>query len=122
MELFLMFALYGIFSALVYLAFCFIRRLFNFNLFIQIPLDLLCGFIIGMLFYHVTINCALGIVRFHLILGFILGLIITLITCKNFVATASDFVYNRIRMLIININEKISRRKTNGTKKTNPNS
>ena len=122
MELFLVFALYGIISGTIYLIFCFIRRLFNFNRFIQFPLDITCGLIIGLEFSHAVINYSNGVLRFYLILGFLLGLVITGITFKNFVASASDFVYNRIRKVILKLRENVLRRRTNGGKKINKNS
>ena len=116
MELVILFSFYGIISSGIYLLFCFIRRLFNYNMFVQIPLDLICGFIIGLLFCYCTITFAVGIIRFYLIFAFCLGFVISLITFKNFVATLSDFVYN----IIIKATNKI-RRKANEHRKTNKN-
>lgn len=116
-----MFAFYGIIAGVVYLIFCFLRRLFNFNLFISIPLDLICGFLIGLIFYYCTITYAFGIARLYLLLGFLIGFVLVVFTLKNFVATISNFVYNGIIKLIIFIKNKInSRRKANERKKVNP--
>lgn len=116
MALLILFSFYGIISGGIYLLFCFIRRLFNYNIFVQIPLDLICGFVIGLLFCYCTITFSVGIIRLYLILSFCLGLIITLITFKNFVATISDFVYN----IIVKAINKI-RRRANEHRKTNKN-
>ena len=123
MELFIIFAFYGILASIVYLGFCFLRRLVNFNLLIQIPLDLICGVLIGLIFFYCTITYSLGIIRLYLILSFTLGFIVSLITFKNFVATISDFVYNIIIKSLNCINSKIKlRRKANEHRKTNQNS
>lgn len=122
MEIFILFSFYGILASGVYLLFCFIRRQINYNLFVQIPLDLICGFLIGLLYFYATISYASGIIRFYLIFAFALGFIVSLVTFKNFVATISDFVYNIIRQLIIKLQHKINlRRKANEHRKTNKN-
>jgi len=123
MEIFIIFAFYGILASGIYLIFCFLRRLINYNVVLQIPLDILCGLIVGLIFYYCTINYALGIIRLHLVLAFILGFVVSLITFKNFVATISDFVYNIIKRCIIKLIAKIKlRRNANERRKTNQNS
>lgn len=115
-----MFAFYGIISGAIYLAFCFLRRLFNFNVFVSIPLDILCGFVVGYMFYKCTILYAFGVSRLYLLIAFLLGLILVIVCLKNFVATISDFVYNYVRKFIIYLYNKIkSRRKTSERKKIN---
>lgn len=123
MELFLLFSYYGLIAGCVYLAFCFIRRMFNYNLFISIPLDIITGVIIGYLFYFCTIKFSYGELRLYLVLGFFIGMTMLLITLQNFVATLSDFVYNNITKLIIIVKSKFcKRRNKNGSTKTNKNS
>ena len=122
MELFVIFAFGGIIAGGIYLIFCFLRRIFNFNIFLQIPLDLISGFFVGLTYCYCCLTFAYGITRFYLLLAFALGFVISLITFKNFVATISDFVYNRIRKLILICKTKIkSRRKANDRRKTNQN-
>lgn len=120
MGTFLFFAFLGIIASAIYFLFCFIRRLFNYHLFIQIPADLVCGFGIGMIFYYGVIFYASGELRLYLILSFVLGLTASLITFKNFVATFSDFVYNNIRKLIIILKSKF-KEGFNDSRKTNKN-
>lgn len=117
---FLFFAFLGIIASAIYLLFCFVRRLFNYNLFVQIPTDLVCGFSIGMIFYYGVINYTSGELRLYLILSFILGFTASLITFKNFVATFSNFVYNNIRKLIIILKSKF-KEGLNDSRKTDKN-
>lgn len=113
MEQFLIFGYYGIIAGAIYLSGCFLRRLFKFNLFFTIPLDIITGFIIGLIFFNCLIKHAFGEMRLILVLGFFVGLIITIITFKNFVATISNFVYNRINKLLTRVKHLTKRRKAN---------
>lgn len=123
MELFLIFAMNGIISGGVYLGFCFIRRLINFNKFIQFPLDIVCGLLIGFIFANAVFQYSNGVIEFYLVIAFILGIITTGITFKNFVATLSEFVYNiNIRIKNKIVNKLFRRRKTDGARKINQNS
>ena len=119
MELFLVFSLYGIIAGGTYLLFCFIRRIFNYNLILGVPIDIITGLAIGFLFFYPTLQYALGEFRLYLVLGFLLGFLACTITFKNFVATVSDFVYNRIKRLINFIKSKTIRRRTNEGGQTN---
>ena len=122
MELILIFAFHGILSGLVYLAFCFFRRMTNYNFFASIPLDFATGLTIGLLFFRAVMMHTNGEVRLYFLLAFIVGLVSTLITFKNFVATLSDFVYNIIIKAIMNIKSTHKRRQQNGRTETSKNS
>lgn len=116
MDLFLIFSFYGIVSGAIYLIFCFIRRMFNFNLFIGIPIDILTGLVIGLIFFYCIMKFAFGEFRLYFLLAFLIGICILLITLKNFVATLSDFVYNIIRKLLFKLKNG---RQSYGSSKTN---
>ena len=118
MEIFLFFAVHGIIASLVYLAFMFIRGITNNALLPTLVFDFSSGLILGLIFYRAIAVSSLNSFQFHYLLYFLVGFITTIITFKNFVASASKYVYNKIRKAIIGLTNKNKRRAKNGCTKT----
>lgn len=113
MELFTLFAFYGILASLIYLAGLFLRRLTNFFIATEIIIDIICFVLIGLVFSHITLTYTYGIIRFYLCLGFILGFVASTETLKNLVANMAGFVYNKLRHAIIKLKPKLNFRRKN---------
>ena len=118
MELFLYFAVHGIISGLVYLLFIFLRGITNNNLIATIVFDFACGLILGLLFFRANITASVNSFQIQHLVYFLVGFSTTLITFKNFVASTSKYVYNKIRKAIIGFSNKNKGRNENGCTKT----
>ena len=117
MEVFIYFAVHGIFAGLTYLTFMFMRGILNYELISTIILDFACGVFMCLFLLRAYVLGAIGEIRPQYIVYFAIGIAVTIITFEKFVASASKSVYNKIRKAIIFlINNK--RRKNNGCTKT----
>lgn len=118
MELFLFFAVHGVVSGIIYLVATFIRGLTNNALIITIVLDFACGLVIGILFYRACILSSTPSFQLQLSIFYLLGFASTIISLKKFVASALNYVYNKVRKAIILLIEKNKRRKKDEHAKT----
>ncbi len=93
-DLFLISFYFGIFTALLFDIFRVLRKTFaHKNFLVQIE-DLLFWLIVTFLFYYIFLHRNNGEIRFYLLLGFLLGFLLFLLTIsKFFIKYLSKFVF-----------------------------
>ncbi len=92
--------------------------LLNSNKIARIISDIVSMLVAGFCFAYFILKYNDGIIRLYVICGFVLGFLVEIISIGNLLDFSTKFVYNKIRLVIDNIKQKLlTRRIKNGAKK-----
>lgn len=108
---------FGVIAGLGYTLLKNIAILLNSNKIAYIICDIVSMLLAGFLFCYTIIAYNNGIIRLYIICAFVLGFLIELISVGNLLDFCFGFVYNKVKLALYNVKNKVkSRRKQNGAK------
>ena len=109
---------FGLISGLIYTILKIPTIILNSSKLAHIISDIISMLMLGFLFTYYIIKYNSGVVRLYIICAFALGFLIEIVSIGNLVDFFTKFIYNKLKVFLINLKTKLKTRRTqNGTEK-----
>ena len=113
MEVFTYSLLLGFCAGIIYKSITLMQKLFKYNIFITIITDIIGSVSIGILLLITIFIYNNGIIRLYIILSFLIGILIEILTLNKLVDFLILNIYNRIIKMKKSLKQKTKRKEEN---------